>query len=104
MSEANETFDRRYERKPQGYDLGRVAERVALIYELNRDAIFQKGRQKDRVAARDLFCFWRTRELGLFQTELARSLGMSVPGIGYAVGRGESIFVREGYQLVGSVD
>ncbi len=84
--------------------MGRVAERVALIYGLDRDDIFQKGRQKDRVEARDLFCFWCTRELGLSQTELARSLGMTVPGIGYAVRRGESIAVREGYHLVGNVD
>ncbi|WP_459903873.1 transposase [Desulfosarcina cetonica] len=104
LSEANETFDHRYERKQQGYDMSRVAERVASIYGLDRDDIFQKGRQKDRVDARDLFCFWCTRELGLSQTELARSLGMTVPGIGYAVRRGESIAVREGYQLVGNVD
>jgi len=41
--------------------------------------------------ARALFCFWAHRELGLVQRELARRLGITHPGVGYAVIKGEAI-------------
>ena len=91
ISQANEAFDRKYELKRQGYDLGRIAERVAEICEIERDDIFLKGKQQKRVKARSLFCYWAVRELGTSLTELARSLNMSVPAVGYSVDRGEII-------------
>ncbi len=80
--------------------LDRVSARVAEIYGIEVDDIFLKGKQQIRVKARSLFCFWAVRELGMSLTELARRLGISVPGVGYSVERGE-IMVRENdYQLI----
>jgi putative transposase len=50
--------------------------------------------------ARSLLCFWAARELGISLTELARRLGISVPGVGYSVVRGERIAHESDYQLV----
>ena len=100
LSEANERFERRYERKRRGYDMSRVAERVSELVGIDKNQIFQKGRQKTRCDARSLFCHWCTSELGLTQSELARELGMTVSGIGYAVRRGEAIAAREQYTLI----
>ena len=44
-----------------------------------------------KVKARSLLCFWAVRELGISLTDLAGHLGLSVPGIGYSVERGEII-------------
>ena len=100
ISKANEAFERRYELKRQGYDLGRIAERVAELYEIERDAIFLKDKQQRRVKARSLFCYWAVRELGVSLTELARRLNMSVPAVGYSVDRGEIIADKNDLRLI----
>jgi len=56
-------------------------------------------RQKIRAEARALFCYWAVRELGYGQAELGRRLGMTQPGVGYAVQRGEHI-VKENNFLI----
>jgi hypothetical protein len=50
-------FDRKYELKRLGYDLCRIAARVAQIYEIEADDILLKGKQQTRVKVRSLFCF-----------------------------------------------
>jgi len=101
ISQANEAFERKYELKRRGYDLGRIAERVAEICGIERDDIFLKGKQQKRVKARSLFCYWAVRDLGVSLTELARRLNISVPGVGYSVERGESIARENDYRLIG---
>ena len=103
LSQANEKFERRYEFKRLGCDMDHVADKVAEIYEINRDAIFQKGRQKIRSDARGLFCYWCSNDLGITQTTLAKKLGMTVSGIGYAIRRGEAIALNKGYDLIDSI-
>jgi len=73
---------------------------VADICEMDLDEIYSKGKQQKKVKARSLLCFWAVRELGMSLTDLARHLGSSVPGVGYAVERGESIARDNNYQLV----
>ena len=59
-----------------------------------------KGKQQKRVKARSFFCFWASRELGVSLTELARRLGISVPGVGYSVDMGEAIARESDYRLI----
>jgi putative transposase len=99
LSKADEKFEHKYELKRLGYDLDRIAARVAEIYGIEVDEIFLKGKQQKRVKARSLFCFWAARELGISLTELARRLGISVPGVGYSVERGETIARESDYRL-----
>jgi REP-associated tyrosine transposase len=100
LSEANEKFERNYELKRLGYDLDRIASRVAEIYKIEVNNILLKGKQQKRVKPRSLFCYWAVRELGISLTELARRLGISVPGVGYSVERGEIIARENDYQLI----
>lgn len=99
LSEANEQLERRYELKGLGYDLKRISERVSKIYGITEGEIYSKGRRKAQVEARDLMCYWAVRELGMSCTDVAKRLGMSQPGVGYAVGRGEKIAKKHEYQL-----
>jgi hypothetical protein len=100
LSEANEKFEHNYELKRLGYDLDRIASIVAEIYKIEVNNIFLKGKQQKRVKPRSLFCYWAVRELGVSLTELARRLGISVPGVGYSVERGEIIARENDYQLI----
>jgi putative transposase len=99
-SQANETYERRYELKPQGYDVDRIAKRVAEIYRMEKHEVFSQGRQQRKVKARSLLCFWAVREIGMSLRELAGQLEMSAPGVGFAVERGEAIAHRNGYKLI----
>jgi putative transposase len=100
LSEAEEAFERKYELKSLGYDLDRVAARVAEIYEIEIGDIFLEGKQRKRVKARSLFCYWAVRELGFSLTELSQLLNISVAGVGYSVERGEEIVRDNNYQLI----
>lgn len=100
LSEANEKYERRYDLKRRGYDLERIAERVAEIYGMEKHEVFSKGRQQRKVKARSLLAYWAVGELGMSLSDLARELEMSVPGVGFAVQRGESIVGNNKYELI----
>ena len=99
LSEAEEAFERKYELKRLGYDLDRVEAKVAEIYEMEVGEIYLRGKQRKRVKARSLFCYWAVRELGFSLTELAKRLNISLPAVSYAVERGEAIALHDNYQL-----
>jgi putative transposase len=99
LSEANEKFNRRLELKGLGYNLKKVEDRVAEIFNMSREELYEKGRQKRRAEARSLLFYWAVRELGLSGTFLAERFGMSQPGVVYSVYKGEKIAKENGYQL-----
>jgi putative transposase len=100
LSQAEEKFNPNYELRRLGYDLSRVVKRVAEICQLKEKDMLSKGKQQRIVKARSLLCFWAVRELGMSLTDLARYLGLSVPGVGYSVERGGIIAFENDYQLV----
>jgi len=100
LSQATERYERRYELKRHGYDLDRIAERVAEIYGMEPREILCRGKQQRRVKARSLFCYWAVGELGMSLRELARRLEMSPPAVGFSVERGERIAHEGGHRLM----
>ena len=67
---------------------------------MDQDEILSKGRQRRKVKARSLLCFWAARELGMSLTALARKLEMSIAGVGFAVERGELIAKKRNVMLI----
>ncbi len=65
LSESEERFSRRYAHKRLGYDYDKVLGKVSGLFHLEKDYITGKGRQRDRVTARDLVCDWCAAELGM---------------------------------------
>ncbi|MBW2617089.1 MAG: transposase, partial [Deltaproteobacteria bacterium] len=55
---ADESLERKYQLKSQGYDINRLADRVAEIFSIRPEEIFQPGKQPLKVKARSLFCYW----------------------------------------------
>jgi putative transposase len=88
---ADEKYNRYYRLKSLGYNMSKVEEKVGRIFGIKASEIYVKGREKTRAEARGLLCYWAARELGYRLTDLARKLGMTQPGVGYAVRRGERI-------------
>jgi hypothetical protein len=100
LSEADESFNRKYELKRLGYNLEKVENKVAEIFHMDREELYERGRQKRRVKARSLLFFWAVRELGLSGTFLGERFRMSQPGVVYAVYKGEKIAKENGYRLI----
>ena len=100
LSEADERMDRHYELKSRGYMLENLAQRVAEIYQIDKEDLYAKGRQKIRAEARSVLCYWAVRELGIEGTQVAKRLQMSQPGVAYAVRRGERIVKAKAMQMI----
>ena len=99
LSESEELFSRRYKLKSLGYDFEKVVERVSILFQLEKEYITGRGRQKDRVRARDLLCYWTVVELGMSMVDLARKFDIKPGAVSYAVQRGEKIAKEGGHQL-----
>ena len=99
LSESEEAFSRKYKLKSKGYDLDKAADRVSELYKIEKDYIIGKGRQKERVQARDLLCYWAVAELGISMVDLARKFDITPAAVSYAVQRGEKIARGNVYSL-----
>ena len=100
LAQANEEYERRYELKLRGFDLERIAKRVAELYGIGKEAVFSKGRQREKVRSWSLLCYWAAREAGISLRTLAGRLGISVPGVGCAVERGAALVREDNYALM----
>ena len=100
LKEANEQLDRRYRLKAEGFDLDRVAQRVAAVMNIPLELVWEKSRRPQVVDARDLLCYWASKELAMSKTELAKRLNLTQPAVSIAVRRGEKIAREKQYQLI----
>ena len=100
LAEAEAKFERFHELKSKGYDLDTIERKVCKIFGIEPDEIYSKSRQKTRSAARGLYCYWAVAQLGYTLADLARILGMTGQGVGYAVRRGERIAKSNNYRLI----
>jgi len=73
------------------FKAGVLLNSCATIYNIAPDDVLKKGRQKQRVAARSLLCFWAVRELGLFLKNVSERIETSLPGVSYSGQKGERI-------------
>ena len=99
LSESEERFSRKLRLRSGGYNFEKILERVSLLFHLEKDYIAGRGRQNDRVQARDLLCYWSAMDLGIPMVDLAKKLDMTLAAVSYAVHRGEKIAKKWGYQL-----
>jgi hypothetical protein len=99
LKESEESFERRYELRTQGYDIERLARRVASLFEIALEDIYSPGKYKERVKARSVLCYWAVRELGETEIQLARKLAITQPAVSLAVKRGEKLAKEMGLEL-----
>jgi hypothetical protein len=100
LQAADESLERKHQLKSQGYDINRLAHRVAAIYSIKPEEIYQPGKQPIKVKARSLFCYWAVRELGFTMADLAPKLNISQPAVSISARRGEKIASENGYLLL----
>jgi len=100
LTQAEEDLERKYRLKAEGYDFNMVVERVAHLMGLKREQVLSPGKYKQVVEARSVVCYWCMRELGISQSVLAQSFGMSQPAISMAIKRGERVVNFHKYSLL----
>jgi len=101
LKEADEQLERRYRLKAEGFSLEQVAERVAAVMNIPLEIVWEKSRRPMVVEARDLLCYWASKELMMSKTDLAKRLNLTQPAVSIAVRRGEKIARESQYELMG---
>ena len=99
LKQADEQLQRRYQLKTRGFNLDRVAERVAQVLGMPVEIVWERSRRPQVAVARSLLCYWASTELSLSMTDLARRLNLSQPAVSIAVRRGEKIARENQYRL-----
>jgi len=100
LEAAQERLNRKYALQAEGYDLDKVVEKVAEVLDINPFEVLAPGKERSRVQARSLFCYWAARELGISMAELSRRLKISGSAVTLSVKRGEKIVQKWGYKLI----
>lgn len=83
----------------QGFDIAKLTETVAEVLAMDVVEVRMSGRQPQRVKARNLLCYWGTRELGITATALAAILNLSQPAVSLSAQRGEKLVQENGWRL-----
>jgi REP element-mobilizing transposase RayT len=99
LASSQESLEQKYSLQARGYDLAKVADRVCELLDVKRSDIWAPGKERYRVQARSLLCFWASRELRISQSELSRKFKLSPTTISLCVKRGEEIVRDNGYFL-----
>ena len=96
----SEQLECRYRLVAEGVDLERVAQRVAAVMNSPVELVWEKSRRPQVVDARDLLCYWASKELVMSKIDLAKRLNLTQPAVSIAVRRGEKIARENQYQLI----
>jgi hypothetical protein len=99
LEEQNERLERRYRIQMQGYDFDKIVDRVAAIFGFKPEEVLSNVKQRKRVMARRVLCYWAVNELNMTGTAVGRRLKMSGSAVSRAVGRGEKIVAEMKLQL-----
>lgn len=99
LTAAQERLERRQRLKTAGFDLDALSRRVAKVLNTDPALAWLPGKEREKVRARSLLCYWAVRELGVAVAELSRGLKISLPAVSKSVSRGEKIAVNGQYQL-----
>jgi len=83
-----------------GYDIDKVVEKVAAVLNIKPSEVWAPGKQRRRVQARSLLCYWAARELEISMAELSRKLKISPSAVTLSVRRGEKIALDYGHKLM----
>ena len=101
LKASQEEMERRYRLTAGGFNLEKLAGRVAEIFGIETKDLWLSGKYARIVPARSVFCYWAVRELGLRETEVARRLKLTQPAVCISVRRGEHIAKERGLDILG---
>ena len=95
-----EALEQKYKLQAEGYDFGRVAERVAEVLGVRVDQVTALDKSPGTVQARSLLCFWAHRKLGMSTIDIANRLKIGQPAVSRSSKRGEGIEKEGGFRFI----
>ena len=99
LSSAREQMERKYALRAQGYTLDKLAEKASSLMGMEKEKVFNKGKDRALVSARSLICYWAVKDLGISMAALSRRFDISIAGISLSVKRGEKIARKNKYEM-----
>jgi REP element-mobilizing transposase RayT len=99
LQDAQERLERKYRLRSAGYDFDKIVGKVGHLLKLEPQQVVTSGKRRYEVEARNIVCYWASRELGISQVSLAHKFGLSQPAISAAIQRGEKIVTERRLQL-----
>lgn len=100
LAVSKEQMKRKYHLRAKGFDFETVAKRVSELMHIDQSEIFLPGKERKRVLARSIFCYWMVRELGMSMMDVSRKMEISIAGVSLSVKRGEKIVKEEAFNLI----
>ena len=80
-----------------GINLEQLAERVALLLNIEPAEIWAPGKERRRVQARSLLCYWASSKAGIRMSHLSKKFNLSPAAISLSVQRGAKIEQENNY-------
>ena len=102
LRDAQERLNRKYQLMAEGYNFEKIVYRVGHLLGIEPQYVVTSGKRRHEVEARDLVCYWSSKELGISQVSLAGKFGVSQPAISAAIHRGEKIVNDRRFRLLPS--
>jgi putative transposase len=99
LKTAQEELEQKNDLKNKGYDLDRVAQRVAELMSMEIEQVTAFGKSPQTVEARSLLCFWLHRKVGMTTVEIGKMLNISQSAVSRSSLRGEKIEQENGFEL-----
>jgi len=100
LSDAQEALDSHYVLASHGVNIDKLIEIAAQHFSLSPKMLMGPGKNRDVVKGRRLVCFWAVGRLGMTMTAVAKILGVSLPTVCLAVGKGELLARKENISLM----
>jgi len=99
LSACQEQLERKYTLTNSAVTTDQIAAIAAKLENIETELIFKPGKERARVRARSLFCYWSAKELGIPMADLSRLLKISLSAISLSVQRGEEICASKDYSV-----
>ena len=99
LQTANEAMERKYRFKAAGYDFDMLVDRTADLFQLKPAEILLPTKQRHRVKARSLLCYWTVKELGMSSIAVAGRLGITQSAASRLAQRGEKLAIEKNLLL-----
>ncbi|MDP3980276.1 MAG: transposase [Chlamydiota bacterium] len=89
LSQADEKLEKQEKMRRAGWDMDRLAEAVAEFFEIEKEDLSSKGRNRRMALARAVFAYYACEELGETGVSVATVLGLSRTAVTKAIVRGK---------------
>lgn len=101
LRQADDQLDRRYTMRAKGLDFDGIVHRVAHLLDMKPADVLKRGKEPQTVKARDILCYWASRDLGMTTVEISKRLKICQSSVSRGALRGEAIIADNRYNLEG---